>query len=74
MTQKFSKRDQNTIIHILLTNYVLLNIYVVGQGDQHNDKVGQKSPTPLPLHLVKKVDTPPLFGHQGSPADTSQYQ
>ena len=42
---KVIKSDQHTIIHILLRNSLFFkNIYVVGQGDQQNDKVGQKSP------------------------------
>ena len=28
---------------------VFFNIYVVGQGDQQNDEVGQESPCPPPL-------------------------
>ena len=37
------KNYKLTIIHILLRNYyVFINIYVVGQGDQQNDKVGQE--------------------------------
>ena len=53
---------------VLRNYYVFINIYVVGQGDQQNDKVGQEIFSPPPPHLVKKVHAPPhLFGPSGSP-------
>ena len=44
MTQKGLQKDQLTIIYIITKSYyVFLNIYVVGQADQQNDKVCQES-------------------------------
>ena len=57
MIKKWSKSNQHTIIHILLKNF-LKNIYVVGQGDQQNDKVGKKSPYP-PFTWSRKSIPPP---------------
>ena len=40
--QKGPKIDQLSIIHLLFKKFLwFFDFYVVGQGDQHNDKVGQ---------------------------------
>ena len=40
--QKGPQIDQLSIIHLLFKKFLwFFDFYVVGQGDQHNDKVGQ---------------------------------
>ena len=48
--------------------FVFLNIYVVGQGDQQNDKVGEKALTPPPSFGQESRSPPHLFAPRGSPA------
>ena len=54
------KNNQLTVIHILLRNYyVYINIYVVGQGVQQNDKLGQEISKPPLTWSRKSVPLPP---------------
>ena len=65
--QKGPKIDQLSIIHLLFKKFLwFFDFYVVGQGDQHNDKVGQGDQL-MEIVGQESFTPPPLVRTSGQP-------